>query len=143
MQAKEYKTKQKEQILDVLRAGGGRHWTAAELTEALRRAGTPVGSATVYRFLEALVDSGRARKYTFDGGHSACYQYVEEGQGCEAHFHLKCTACGRLFHVECEQLAALGTHILEHHGFRVDHTKTVLYGLCRACRGKSEADERR
>ena len=32
----------------------------------------------------------------------------------------------------------LNQHLLEHHGFTVDHTKTVLYGVCADCAGTQE-----
>ena len=98
---------------------------------------TPVGTATVYRTLEQLVEEGIVRKYVLDGKSSACYQFLSgEPHACTEHFHLKCTQCGQLFHVSCDYLNQLGEHLLEHHGFVIDHTKTVLYGLCAACAKK-------
>ena len=98
---------------------------------------TPVGTATVYRTLEQLVEEGIVRKYVLDGKSSACYQFLSgEPHACTEHFHLKCTQCGQLFHVSCDYLNQLGEHLLEHHGFVIDHTKTVLYGLCAACSKK-------
>ena len=41
---------------------------------------------------------------------------------------------GELLHVDCSYLNALAPHILEHHGFEVDNSRTVMYGLCRRCR---------
>lgn len=132
-----YKTKQREYILAFLRSCGGRHITVAELIRHLQDSGTPVGTATVYRTLEQLVEEGMVRKYVLDGKCSACYQFLDVlPEACQEHFHLKCTQCGRLFHVSCEYLNQLGEHLLEHHGFAVDHTKTVLYGLCADCAEK-------
>ena len=105
-----YKTKQREYILAFLQNSEGRHITVAELVRHLQDNATPVGTATVYRTLEQLVE----------------------------HFHLKCTCCGRLFHVSCDYLNQLGEHLLEHHGFVIDHTKTVLYGLCADCAAKEQ-----
>ena len=42
-------------------------------------------------------------------------------------------ACGRLFHTECAYLNTLSEHIKNEHGFLVDGSKTVLYGLCKTC----------
>ncbi len=129
-----YKTKQREYMLEFLRSSGSRHITVAELVRHLQDCGTPVGMATVYRNLEQLVSEGVVRKYVLDEKSSACYQYVGDfPTACQGHFHLKCTQCGRLFHVSCAHLDALGAHLLEHHGFVVDHTKTVLYGTCQDC----------
>ena len=87
--------------------------------------------------MEQLVEEGIVRKYVLDGKSSACYQFLSgEPHACTEHFHLKCTQCGQLFHVSCDYLNQLGEHLLEHHGFVIDHTKTVLYGLCAACAKK-------
>lgn len=135
-----YKTKQREYILEFLRSCGGRHITVVEIVRHLQDSGTPVGTATVYRNLEQLVEEGMVRKYVLDGKSSACYQFLDTlPEACQEHFHLKCTQCGRLFHVSCDYLSQLEGHLLEHHGFVVDHTKTVLYGLCADCAKKNSA----
>lgn len=134
-----YNTRQKECILEILKEHQELHITAAELGKRLEEQQTPVGTATIYRFLEQLVEEGLVRKYTLDGKSSACYQYMENGAACREHFHLKCLNCGTLFHVECEFLTQMQTHIMQHHSFRIDHTKTVLYGYCDTCRGAISA----
>ena len=95
--------------------------------------GINVGTATIYRQLDKLGEQGVVRKYVIDEKTGACYQYIEEQEGCRKHFHLKCTRCGRLIHLTCDHLSGLGEHIYEHHGFRVDPSKTVFYGLCAEC----------
>ena len=136
-----YKTKQREYILAFLQNSEGRHITVAELVRHLQDNATPVGTATVYRTLEQLVEEGMVRKYVLDGKSSACYQFLsDEPHLCQEHFHLKCTCCGRLFHVSCDYLNQLGEHLLEHHGFVIDHTKTVLYGLCADCAAKEQKE---
>ena len=129
-----YKTKQKEKILRYLTAHEGEHVTAQELSRHLEAEGTPVGTATIYRQLDALVTDGVLRKYTIDPRTCACYEYVAPDGACKRHFHLKCMRCERLIHLHCEHLDGLEQHILEHHGFQIDQSKTVLYGLCKECR---------
>ncbi len=129
-----YKTKQKEQILQYLTSHEGEHVTAQELSRHLEDEGTPVGTATIYRCLDQLVSEGVLRKYTLDSRTCACYEYLPHGGECSRHFHLKCLQCGKLYHVTCEHLCELESHILEHHGFRIDQSKTVLYGVCAECR---------
>lgn len=129
-----YRTRQRELIEKTLKALGGKHITAEALTEQLDKNGYSVGRTTVYRCLERLVEDGVAQKYTAIG-ESACYQYLGAAD-CVEHFHLKCTGCGRLIHIECEQLSELASHITAEHGFRVDKLKTVLYGLCEECAKK-------
>jgi Fur family ferric uptake transcriptional regulator len=129
-----YKTRQKEQILQYLTDHTGGHVTAQEISRHLSENGTPVGTATIYRFLDQLVTEGELRKYTIDSRTGACYEYLPHSESCSRHFHLKCMQCGKLYHVTCEHLSGLDRHILEHHGFRIDQSKTVLYGICQDCR---------
>lgn len=128
-----YKTKQKEYILTFLEQNQDKHLTAENILDYLKQNNTPVGKSTIYRYLDVLVNQGIVRKYIIEEGKSACYQYVVEERGCKEHFHLKCNDCGKLFHVECEQLSGIDNHILEHHRFRIDNSKTVFYGVCEDC----------
>lgn len=134
--ATSYKTKQRDQILDCLIKNKDRHITADEIRIALIEEKSSVGKTTVYRYLDKLVSQGIVRKYLVEGGKSACYQYMERNDVCNSHFHLKCIDCGQLFHLECDYLGELDTHIRDHHDFYVDNSKTVLYGHCGACAGK-------
>lgn len=134
MENKGYRTRQREVILNVLKHSDSRHVSVDEVTEQLKAEGEKVGRTTVYRYMEKLTEEGTLRKYFIEEGAGACYQYIDQRQGCHNHFHLKCLKCGRLFHVECEYLNTLGEHIKEHHGFVVDNTKTVLYGSCKDCK---------
>ncbi len=128
----DYKTKQREQIISYLKNSPQPHVSAGDIAVHLRGASGSVGTATVYRQLDKLVEAGTVRKYVLDGG--ACYQYVGAAADCKEHFHLKCLKCGALIHVDCEFLSGLAPHILEHHGFEVDNSRTVMYGVCKKCR---------
>lgn len=134
-----YNTRQKEYIVEYLRENVHRHVSVGDITEYLRQTGREVGTATVYRCLDRLCQSGSVRKYLMDG-EGACYQYIPDGEKCAEHFHLKCVACGELIHVDCDFLSEIGAHIHSHHGFRIDRSKTVFYGLCAACEAKAEAE---
>ena len=136
-----YQTKQKTEILRFFETHPSAHLSAAELVQMLAENGTPIGAATVYRTLIRLENEGRVRRYTLDERGGACWQFAgvqSEKQQCHAHFHLKCIECGALLHVDCEYLRDIGEHILKHHGFVVDHSRTVLYGLCEECRKKAQ-----
>ncbi|NLT08919.1 MAG: transcriptional repressor [Ruminococcus sp.] len=135
-----YNTKQKEKLLDFLISNKDKHTNVQQISAFLTAEGTPVGTATIYRQLDKLVESGVVRKYTIDGKTGACYQYIDDTQDCKSHFHLKCVCCDRLFHITCDHLKDIDKHIHEHHGFRVDPSKTVFYGVCADCQGESSDD---
>lgn len=134
-----YKTKQREQILEYIRQNADSHLTADNIAAALHNRG--VSKTTVYRHLEKLYDEGQVRKYILQEGKSACYQYAG-GADCHSHFHLKCLECNCLLHLECDYLTEIGEHISEHHGFCIDSSRTVFYGLCEACARKKDEENK-
>lgn len=137
-----YKTRQKDEITRCLSSFGEKHFTAADVVARLAASGSAIGQATVYRTIDRLAASGELRKYIVDGSTAACYQKSGGKTGCREHFHLKCEGCGRLIHVECDELAKIASHMEKEHGFAVDSSKTVFYGICRECR-KIKAGENR
>ena len=106
-------------VFDILLENKERHLTADEIFEKLRKSGESVGKTTIYRHLEKLCAS--------------CYQYAGKNAECREHYHLKCTECGKLIHAECKFLSELSAHIYNEHGFKVDGSRTVLYGVCGDC----------
>ena len=135
-----YKTKQREILLDYLRATSGAHITAGDVCAYFKAQGAPIGQATVYRQLESLVDEGIISKYTVDGSSPACFEYVEAEKHCceETCFHCKCEKCGKLIHLHCDEVKGLQTHLYEHHNFKLNPMRTVFYGLCEECMQRPE-----
>ncbi|MDR2767498.1 MAG: transcriptional repressor [Treponema sp.] len=128
-----YQTRQGDEILAYLAGLGGEHITAGAIAGHFGAALPPVGTTTVYRHLEKLIESGKVRRYFLEGEESACYQYVEENAACREHFHLKCEKCGKLFHLDCEVLDDVRSHVLKDHKFAINPLRTVFYGLCKKC----------
>ena len=132
-----YNTKQRETVNNYIKEFGSSHFTVDDLMDSLRADGIDVGRATVYRCLERLSQQGSVRKFSAIEGKSACWQYIESPEKCSAHFHLHCRECGALFHCECSFLDEMGEHIMEHHGFLIDPSATVLLGICAECKKKA------
>lgn len=126
-----YNTRQRDEIVKAISSFDDRHFTAADVVKVLNEKGISVGQATVYRLIDRLEESGELRKYIVDGTSAACYQRAD--LHCREHFHLLCEKCGRLIHVECEELSKIASHIESEHGFTVDYSKTVFYGKCGDC----------
>lgn len=128
-----YNTKQKEKLLSFLISKKNEHTNVPSISAFLAAEGSPVGTATIYRQLDRLVEQGIVRRYTIDGKTGACFQYVDNSDQCREHFHLKCKSCGKLIHTDCNRLSEINSHILRHHGFAVDTSMTVFYGICSDC----------
>ena len=59
--------------------------------------------------------------------------YKRQDDDCDRHFHVMCSRCGNMFHVDCELAGQLAEHLFAEHGFRVDPRASVLVGLCKDC----------
>ena len=120
-------------MLKYMEERDGEHFTAADIYQFFKKSGSSIGRTTVYRQLEELVSAGEVKKYVIDENTSACYEYIG-GHACHPEsYHMKCERCGKLIHLECDEIAALEAHIAEHHDFRLDPLRTVFYGICREC----------
>ncbi len=127
------RTKQKTVILEFIKSNKDVHVKAEDILEGLRQQGEPVGKATVYRFLKVLEDEGQIRKYTLSDKAPACYQYVGDHPECRQHYHLMCSRCGAVSHVDSPAVRLFMDETLEKEGFAIDAGKTVFYGICREC----------
>jgi Fur family ferric uptake transcriptional regulator len=111
-------------------------FTVEELAEAVRREGGSAGTATVYRAVAAMSQTGHLERVGDRGGKSL---YVR----CDVrahHHHLVCTECGSIAETPCPlddaALSAAGGE-----GFVVTSHEVTVYGLCRTCSGSSRPAE--
>ena len=130
-----YSTRQQKAVLERIEAHREECVSAQTLADELRADGARVGVATVYRQLERLERRGCVHKALTEEG--AFYQFCPEGEHGDC-ILLRCERCGRMQHVSCERLSPLYRHLEEEHGFTVDPQRTILYGLCAACREAAE-----
>ena len=139
MKKNSYKTKQQSLLFSYLKEMQGKHFTAEDVRAHFEAKNISIGIATIYRQLEKLVTDGKIQKYFIDDHSAACFEY--SGEDCntnEKHFHLKCELCGRLIHLECDELEELGGHLKTEHGFVINPLRTVFYGVCTDCAGRQE-----
>ncbi len=133
MQKKQYKTAGREALLSFLSSNPDRQFTAEEICIAVC-GDHKAGKSSIYRRLGELCKAGEVTRVTRAGEHRASYRYIGAACDCGKHFHEKCTRCGAIRHLECDDSDAFVRHLLEVHGFAVDRGQSVLYGLCEACR---------
>ena len=128
-----YKTKNRTKIINYLKSHDDEHLTIAEIQRDLK----DIPQASLYRLMDSLLEEGLVRKYAIDPSSPCCFQYVDN-EHCHEHFHLICTKCGKLIHLECDEVEHLLHHIKDDHGFDVDISKVNLYGLCEECEKESK-----
>ena len=135
-----YRTKQKELLYAFLKAHPEKQYSAKEITALIKEHHADIGESTVYRLIKNLTDEGVLRRFSGKNAKSVVYQFAGQNEHCHEHFHLKCTDCGELIHLDCELLKSFEKHMGAHHGFSIDPVKTIFYGVCASC-GKSQKKE--
>lgn len=134
-----YKTKQQQQLDDFFKKNMSSQFTINEIVSRLCP-NDGLGKSTIYRRISGMVKKGTLLKLVGEDGKSTVYQYSGEGTNCAEHFHLKCTSCGKLIHLDCHHFEEIGKHISDEHNFTLDTKKTVLYGICSDCKKEREDD---
>jgi Fur family ferric uptake transcriptional regulator len=104
--------------------------TANQLHERLRRNGTNVGVATVYRTLALLHEKGVVDTFTHHAG-ELCYRLC----GDVHHHHLMCQRCHRVVELPDCDLDAWVTRQARRYGFTATDHQVEIVGLCPDCRG--------
>ena len=121
-------TRQRTEIRGVVEALAG-FATSQEVHDRLRRDGSSVGLATVYRTLQAMSAEGLVDVLRTDDG-EAVYRRCSESH----HHHLVCRSCGRTVEVEIPAVERSCRAVSEEHGF-TDVVHTVeIFGTCPGCR---------
>ena len=126
----EYKTKQREYILSLLKDNNGYSLSAKDILDRSKEA---ISKATLYRTLDKLEEEHILRKYYNELTSQYEYQYANKEESCCNHLHLKCTTCGRLIHLHCSESSTFLSHLVKEHNFYINQENTIIYGLCSHC----------
>ena len=102
--------------------------TAQQIHDVLRRQGDSVGLTTVYRTLQAMVDSGELDVLRTNEGETA-YRRCSNGH----HHHLVCRRCGRTVEVSGPAVERWASAVAAEHGFREVSHDLEIFGTCSSC----------
>ena len=138
MRSSGYQTSGKQRLVEFLCRNENRQFSVDELHSEMTAEGSEIGKSSLYRQLEVLCDKGAVRKFRDESRNCAVYQYVGKECDCGTHFHEQCTVCGKLNHLDCGDSAEFVEHLLRVHGFSVDRGRSILYGVCAACRAEGK-----
>jgi Fur family transcriptional regulator, ferric uptake regulator len=104
--------------------------SAQEIHDRLRRARRPVGIASVYRALEALVDLRLVKRV--DAGDGVA-RYEPASADGDHHHHLVCRDCGKVEAFSDVRLERAIDRVAGGLGYSVDEHEVVLTGACSDC----------
>jgi Fur family ferric uptake transcriptional regulator len=124
-------TRQRELIAETVILSDD-HLSAEGIQLRLKEKGLRVGTATVYRALETLVDSGVVKAHDFGEG----FKRYEPMGGQERHEHLICVKCGQVLEFSNQQLERMLPVIADEHLFQHQRHRVEVFGVCRDCQGR-------
>jgi len=104
---------------------------AQQIHDELRREGTPVGLATVYRVLDTLAQKGLLQRLDLGDGVTR-FEPVRADD--HHHHHLICDDCGKVESFADERLETVIRDVEARSGYAVAAHEVVLRGACTACR---------
>ena len=135
LQSKGHKLTRPRRLVAETLIAARRHVGADDLIEMLRRAGTPVPKATVYRTLALMRECGSFDAHDFDQGK----RLYEPMMGRAHHDHLYCISCGEVIEFQEPRVEKLQDEVVRRHGFTPVYHSHKIFGTCRKCgsrRGK-------
>jgi Fur family transcriptional regulator, ferric uptake regulator len=109
--------------------GSDQHRSAEDVARDVAATGEAAGTATIYRTLDLLVQSGLVVERDFGEG----FRRFEPARGIPHHEHLLCSVCGRVDEFRDERLERMTTLIAESHGYSRQQHRLVIHGVCAEC----------
>lgn len=126
---KTYNTHQRTMLIEFLRENKDKAYKIEELVDAI--GSEDISKSTAYRLMTKLVEEGAVHRTVKGNSRSFVYQYISDGK-CDGHLHIKCTDCGKVYHLDSSVSSLIQKDIKSGTGFEVDN-HTVLLGRCDKC----------
>ena len=130
LKAKKLKlTRQREVILNAF-SKTGRHLSADDLYDIVRKKDPGIGHATVFRTLKLLCEANIAKEVDL-GDKRLRY---EPKLGDDHHDHLVCLKCGSLIEAVDQEIERLQKKLCKKFDFQPIRYRMEIFGLCKKCR---------
>lgn len=127
----QYITKQRKILQDYLSQHIDEELSAKKVAEDLSQ--QQVSLSAIYRNLAQMEKEQLVVQCHKEGSREFYFRYVA-GADCQGSLHLSCKICNKILHISPEESSLLHSKILDEHGFAMDYTNTVFYGICKECR---------
>lgn len=124
---KDYTTKHRKFILDLLKENQGKKFTADEIIHLINKEEVIISKATVYRNLDYLFNKGLIKKINLD---NICSCYIYNKEKC---VNFCCDKCGEVTQISSRAFDALNHKLSKEFHFLIDQSKTIIHGTCYKC----------
>ncbi|MBW6409829.1 Fur family transcriptional regulator [Clostridium weizhouense] len=139
LKKKGYKlTAQRRSIVNAIIETEGKHLTAEEIYDEVKRSCPEIGLATVYRTIILLEELGVICRLELNDG---CNRYeLVHGDETHRHHHLVCNLCNKVLEVQDDLLEELETQIETQYKFKISDHSVKFYGVCEECQNKADKE---
>lgn len=135
LKKKGYKlTPQRRSIVDTIIDNEGKHLTAEEIYDEVKKTCPEIGLATVYRTILLLEELGVISRLDLNDGCSR-YEIVHSDE-THRHHHLICNECHKVLEVQDDLLEDLEADIEKNYKFKISDHSVKFYGICDECQNK-------
>ncbi len=125
-----YHTQQRKILIDFLQKNNDKSFTIEEIIRSIGE--SEISQSTAYRLIIKLTEDGIVKRSVRGTSRSFVYQYVNN-EKCEGHLHMKCTGCGKVYHLDTGITSTIQNDIKNSTNFEID-SHTVLLGKCNTCK---------
>ena len=125
-----YNTQQRKLLIDFLKSNSEKAFTIEEILENMQS--DQLSKSTAYRLMTKLVEDNLVHRSVKGTSRSFVYQYISD-EKCENHLHMKCTDCGKVYHLDSGVTSIIQSNIKSNTSFEID-SHTVLLGKCGECK---------
>ncbi|GAA0069483.1 transcriptional repressor [Clostridium sardiniense] len=137
LKKKGYKlTPQRRAIVDTIIKNEGKHLTAEEIYDEVKKDCPEIGLATVYRTVLLLEEVKLLSRLDLSDGCSR-YEIIHQDEE-HRHHHLICNQCNKVFEVEEDLLDELEQRIETKYGFKIQDHSVKFFGICEECMKKNK-----
>ncbi len=137
LKKKGYKlTPQRRAIVDTIVDNEGKHLTAEEIYDEVKKNCPEIGLATVYRTILLLEEIGVVSKLHLNDGCSR-YELVHSDE-THRHHHLICNICNDVIEVQDDLLEDIEESIEKEYKFKILDHALKFYGICKKCQKEQE-----
>lgn len=113
-------------LVDFLQKNSDKAFTIEEILENMD--GEKLSQSTAYRLMTKLVKDSLVHRSVKGNSRSFVYQYISD-KTCDGHLHIKCTDCGKVYHLDHSITSIIQKDIEKNTQFEID-SHTVLLGKC-------------
>ena len=125
-----YNTHQRKALIDFMQANSEKAFTIDEIV--CNMSSNEISQSTAYRLMTKLVEDGLVHRTVKGNSRSFLYQFIND-EKCDGHLHIKCTYCGKVYHLDHDVTALIQNDIKNNTHFEID-SHTVLLGKCSTCK---------